>query len=92
MELLIYVLFAIAVVFYFRAWKYIRILVAEVNRESLEQQFTTLRWAKHRFAAWRIDSRRYPSSPVRKQIVFSMLLTMLPMLGIMVIQIARHSS
>jgi len=92
MELLIYVLFAIAVVFYFRAWKYIRILVAEVNRESLEQQFTTLRWAKHRFAAWRIHSRRYPSSPVRKQIVFSMVLTMLPMLGIMVIQIARHSS
>lgn len=86
---LVYVLFVIAVVFYFRAWKYIRILVADVNRESLEQQFTTLRWSKQHFAAWRIHSRRYPQSPVRKQIVFSMVLAMLPMLGIMLIRVAR---
>jgi hypothetical protein len=43
MKPLEYVLFGIAVVFYFRAWKYIRILVTEVNRDCPDEQFTTLR-------------------------------------------------
>jgi hypothetical protein len=92
MKPLEYVLFGIAVVFYLRAWKYIRTLVTEVNRDCPDEQFTTLRWTKHRFEAWRLHSRVYPSSPIRKQIVLSMSLTILFMIAVMLVQIAAGKS
>jgi len=89
-----YILFAIALVFYFRTWKYIQRLVVEVNSQSQGRQFTTMGWWRHRYEAWRLHSRLYPSSEVRKQICFSIALTLLLMVGMMLVQlrsvIGRH--
>jgi hypothetical protein len=83
-----YILFAVAMVFYFRTWKYIHRLVVEVNGQSQGRHFTTMGWWRHQNEAWRLHSRLYPLSAVRKQIGFSIALTFLFMVGVMLVQLS----
>jgi hypothetical protein len=87
MEPVGYILFAVAAVFYLRTWKYIHRLVVDVNNQSPARQFTTMGWWKNRYEAWRLHSQLYPASAVRKQIVWSVALTFLMMLGLMFVQV-----
>ncbi len=87
MEPIGYVLFAVAAVFYVRTWKYIHTLVKDVNRAQTERRFTTLGWGRHRYEARKLHALLYPSSAVRKQIVWSIAVTLAFMLGILFVQV-----
>ena len=87
MEPIAYLLFAVAAIFYVRTWKYIHQLVKEVNQQHPERQYSTLGWWRHRYEPWRLHSQFYPSSSVRKQIGWNIVLTVRFMLGVMLVQV-----
>lgn len=92
MEPIGYVLFAVAVVFYVRTWKYIHQLVKEVNQRQPELRFTTLGWWRHRYEPWRLHSRLFPSSSVRKQIAWNIAFTVAFMLGVVLVQVRSFTA
>ncbi|WP_041855779.1 hypothetical protein [Candidatus Korobacter versatilis] len=80
MQLTGIVLFAVAAIFYLRPWKYIHRLVTEVNQQNPQRRYSTLNWlglwGGQRYEPWRLHSRFYPSSSVRKQISWNIAMTL----------------
>jgi|SRR3954452_19785524 hypothetical protein len=85
------VLFAVAAIFYVRSWKYIHQLVEEVNEQNPERRYSTLNWLAlwrgSRYEPWRLHSKLYPSSSVRKQIGWSIALTLTFWVGLILVEV-----
>jgi hypothetical protein len=70
-EIVGFLLFLIAAVYYLKTWRSIRQLVAEVNENSSKVRYSWFWW----MPAWKVHAKAYPSSRLRRTIVLRFLLT-----------------